>query len=361
MDKLQFTFEVLAAADGKTNVICITSIETPDGHLFEIPEDLKPAGKHTAITATDYYTKIKNSLKKRYQKRKIWIPLTQDLKKTYLDEGENIQFSDQYLDEIKIDTKLSPHNASVCAENKNLGKIAERFLIEKFSGKTLNVNQWINEFENECTRFEIFKDEEKIETLKYLLEKQCLDWYTSMLIKCTINTRWEIWKSNFCETYGSKGWSHVKYAFNFKFQGGSLIEYATKKERLLLEINNKIDIQTLINLIIMGLPEYIMYKIDMETITSVATLFKEIGKHEQAVNKNNYGKFKKNTFDNKFKVDRMSPCKICEKLNKGNRFHLEEKCWFKKPSDDYDKKNFRRNVNNTVLDVELSDNESKNE
>ncbi|KOB76400.1 Uncharacterized protein OBRU01_03864 [Operophtera brumata] len=55
--------------------------------------------------------------------------------------------------------------------NKNLGKTAERFLLDKFSGKASNVDQWIHEYENECTRFEIIQDAEKIETLKHLLEK----------------------------------------------------------------------------------------------------------------------------------------------------------------------------------------------
>lgn len=140
MEKLRFTFAVLAASDGKTNVICITSIETPDGQVFEIPDDLKPASKHTAITSTDVYTRIKNSLKKRHQTRKLWIPITQDLRKIYLDEGENLQFGDQYLDQITHETKLSDSSTSKGTENKNLGKIAERFLLEKFSGKTSNVD-----------------------------------------------------------------------------------------------------------------------------------------------------------------------------------------------------------------------------
>ena len=361
MEKLQFSFAVLAASDGKTNILSITSIGTPDGRLFDIPDDLKPANQHTAIIVTSYFTKIKNSLKKRHQTRKIWIPLTENLRKIYLDESENIQFGEQYLEEITHDSKLPVNNTSVSAENKNFGKIAERFLIEKFSGKTSSVNQWINEFENECTRFEILQDAEKIETLKHLLEKQCLDWYTSMLIKCTINAEWKTLKTNFCETYGSKGWSQIKYAFTFRYQGGSLLDYATKKERLLLETNNKIDMQTLINIIVMGLPDYIMYKIDKESITTTASLFKEIGKHEQTVNKNNNIKLKKTPFNSKTNIEKMKPCTICEKLNKGTRFHLEENCWFNKPSDDYDKRNYKRNVNNTVLDVELSVSEPKNE
>lgn len=360
MDKLQFTFAMLAASDGKTNIICITSIQTPDERLFDIPDEFKPASKHTVITKTDYFTKIKNSLKKRHQTRKIWIPLTEDLRKNYLDESENLQFGEQYLDQITGQTKVPVDNMIVSTENKRMGNIAERFITEKFSGKNSNVHQWIDEFENECIRFEISKDAEKIEILKHLLEKPCLDWYTSMIIKFTVNSAWEIWKNNFCETYENKGWSQVKYSFTFKFQGGSLLEYATKKERLLLEINKKIDTQTLINLIVMGLPDYIMYKLDKDSITSTANLYKEISKHEQTINKNNYNRVKRNTFDSKVRIDKYKPCKICEKLNKGSRFHSEEKCWFKLTDDHDNKRSYSRNVNNTVLDVELNDKEQKN-
>lgn len=64
MEKLRFTFAVLAASDGKTNLICITSIETPDGCIYDVPDEFKNANKHTGITSSEIYMKIKNSLKK---------------------------------------------------------------------------------------------------------------------------------------------------------------------------------------------------------------------------------------------------------------------------------------------------------
>lgn len=173
MERLRFKFVVLGSTDGKTNVICITSIETPDRHVFEVPDELKPASKHAAILSLDVFTKIKNSLKKRHQTRTVWIPLNTDLRKIYLDEGENLQFGDQYLDEITEGTMPSHNNnCSNAPEKKNIGRTAERFLIETFSNKkTSNAEQWMSEFESECGRFEILQDKEKIEILKHLLEK----------------------------------------------------------------------------------------------------------------------------------------------------------------------------------------------
>ncbi|XP_073941176.1 uncharacterized protein [Choristoneura fumiferana] len=362
MEKLRFKFMVLGSTDGKTNLICITSIETPDGCIFEIPDELKPVSKHTAILSTDIFTKIKNSLKKRHQSRAVWIPLNTELRKIYLDEGENVQFGEQYLNEITGDTTPSQNNASNNApEKKSIGKTAERFLIEKFSNKTSNADQWISEFESECDRFEIIQDVEKIEILKHLLEKQCLDWYSSMLIKLTVNSEWAVWKENFCETYGNKGWSQVKYAFSFRFQAGSLLEYATKKERLLLEVNKQIDTQTMINLIVMGLPDYIMDKIDKETVKSTASLYNEIGKHEYVVNRKYFSKNKRTAYDYKVKSDKIKPCTICENLNKGVRFHPEDKCWFKQTEEYNHKRINSKAVNNSVIDVELNNNDKKNE
>lgn len=240
IEKLRFKFTVLSATDGKSNVICITSIETPDGRIFDIPDESKPVSKHICIATSNVFAKIKNSLKKRYQERNVWIPINSDIKEVYLDEGENLQFNDQYLEEITEKRKIFPIETEYNAQKTpNLGNIAEKFLLGKFSNKTSNANQWMDGFENECERFEIQRDESKIEILKHLLEKQCLDWYTSMMIKLTINSNWDNWKTTFCETFGKKGWSLIKYAFSFKFQSGSLLEYAMKKERLLLETNAK--------------------------------------------------------------------------------------------------------------------------
>lgn len=182
-----------------------------------------------------------------------------------------------------------------------------------------------------------------------------------MLIKFTVNSEWTVWKNNFCETYGNRGWSKVKYAFTFRFQAGLLLEYATKKERLLLEVNKYIDTQTMINLIVMGLPDYVIDKIDKETVKSTSSLYNEIGKHEHGVSKKNYTKNKRYTCDYRGKPDKIQPCKICENLDKGIRFHLEEKCWFKQTEDNNQKRSYTKAVNNSMIDAELNYNNKKNE
>lgn len=81
-----------------------------------------------------------------------------------------------------------------------------------------------------------------------MLEGSALDWYSLMLTKYTLNSEWNIWKENFCETYADRSWAPVKNAILYKYLGGSLLDYAFKKERMLLDVNKKIDNNTLVNL-----------------------------------------------------------------------------------------------------------------
>lgn len=154
MDKLQFEFKNVAAADGKSNVIIITSITTPDNRKSNLADEDQTVKKHTSITETPTFTKIKNSLKKRHQSRKIWITLTKEMKETYFDEDDNLQFNDFFLEEIseinettvekdepviRLLEKLIENTQK--SEEKSLAKITKEFMIEKFSSKTTNANQ----------------------------------------------------------------------------------------------------------------------------------------------------------------------------------------------------------------------------
>jgi len=182
-----------------------------------------------------------------------------------------------------------------------------------------------------------------------------------MIIKLTINSEWSIWKTKFCETFANKGWNPVTYALIFKYKEGSLLEYAIKKEKLLLDMRKSIDTGTLVDLIAAGLPEFILNKIDRETIKDTVDLFNEVSKYEHMVNKNFLSKKKNTNVGIKEKNEDQNPCKICEKLNKGTRYHSEATCWFRAKEDDKKKKNFIRHVNNSVIEAEINETDQKNE
>uniref|UniRef100_A0ABD2W6C8 Retrotransposon gag domain-containing protein n=1 Tax=Trichogramma kaykai TaxID=54128 RepID=A0ABD2W6C8_9HYME len=158
--------------------------------------------------------------------------------------------------------------------------------------KSSNTQQWMQEFEDECKLFKIGEDKDKIEIFRLLQEKLCLDWYGSMLIKLSIKSRWETWKENFIETYSNRGWSHIRYTMTFRFQAGSFLEYAVKKERLLLEVQKYIDRDTLIDLIAIGLPNFVMDRIDRDALQEVKDLYNEVGRLEHLVKKKDQWKGK---------------------------------------------------------------------
>lgn len=66
--------------------------------------------------------------------------------------------------------------------------------------------------------------------LRLLMEESALDGYNSMLIKNTINSEWSIWKDSLMERFSSKGWSPVKYAFNYRYKQGPIVDYVLKKK-----------------------------------------------------------------------------------------------------------------------------------
>lgn len=372
MDKLKFVFKVKATADGKSNYIAITSIITKDEKMFLIPEELQPAGLHSEIVKTKAYETIRNSLKKRHQTRTIWLSMTDKLRASYIDEDENMIFQDQYLEEtterqqsstsintndpedpiVKILKQLVEHQQT--NKKQNVKKLIEGFVLEKYDGKSIPANQWIEMFENECARFNITEDEEKIESIRLFLERSCIDWYSSMMIKLGVQAEWSEWKRNFVETYANKGWAASRYALAFKYQAGSLLEYAIKKERLLLELRKSMDQGTLIDIIAAGLPNFVTDKINKEEIQTTSDLFNEIGRLEHLVKKTwDFGK--KPNVPVKYK-----PCKICEKLNKGTRFHPESACWFKNKEEEV-KRQIATRANNSVIEAELIDQNQKNE
>lgn len=376
MEQLRFEFALLPTSDGKSNICGVTSITTKEQKVFAIPEELQSVGLHKELIKTSAYNKVKNSLKKRHQTRRVWIKMSDELSKIYVDEEGNLQFGEEYLEEIeqkvtsggqvadtqsleKIFSKLIESTQEI--KKQNLKYIAEKFVIDKFTSKNPNASQWIEMFEKECARFDITEDGKKIEILRLFMDKSCVDWYSSMSIKLTLDSDWTEWKGKFCDTFVNQGWNQVSYALSFKHREGSLVDYAIKKEKLILDMRGTIDTGTLVDLIAAGLPASVLEKINREEMKDTVDLFNEVRKYEQSVRKYKNGPYRK--YDNQkinTRIEERTPCKTCEKLNKGVRYHPESACWFKLKEDDGLNRKFIRHVNNSVIEAELNETEQKN-
>lgn len=64
--------------------------------------------------------------------------------------------------------------------------------------------------------------------------------------------------------------------------------------------------------------------------------------------------------DIKRKLKKKKPCRTCENLNKGMRYHPAEKCWFKTKEEEKHTNKTSLVGNNSVIDVKLNT-EKKNE
>ena len=66
MEKLRFEFVVKSETDPKTNVLTITSIETPHGETYKIPVEYQNIRHHEKLTTTETFKRIKTTLKLRH-------------------------------------------------------------------------------------------------------------------------------------------------------------------------------------------------------------------------------------------------------------------------------------------------------
>lgn len=358
MERIRLDFEVVSSPkESKTNVIMIKTITTDDGMRYDLTSEFGGMENHEAIRKTKTWEKVKISLKKRHDKLNVWFLMTQELEEFYLDEAGNFEVSGQILNGRKEQEQSELGEKSDRGEGRNLKNISDKFIIEKFTSKDSNAKQWLETFEKECSRFEIKQDGEKIDVLRLFLDRSVQNWYNSMMIREEDEKIWVIWRRKFIDTFGSRGWQSRAYAHNYKFIEGSLLDYAIKKERLLLEINRHMDMDTLIDRIGFGLPENIRERINRDELKETADLFNEVRKYEGKIEKGNNYKAKESKVDFKRKNEEKKPCRHCEKLNKGIRYHPEEKCWFK--INEYGKTRSTAFNSNTILDVEL-ETEEKN-
>ena len=199
-------------------------------------------------------------------------------------------FRDIYLEEseiiptrkIKTETEKPNLQIETLLEIFRKQNMHERegtdFAIKQFDG-TQKATDWILEYETECEKYEIQNDEKRIKNLKKYLGKTASEWYQTNLPKDE-EYNWENWKAAFLKAFSNKGWSAVRYAYNFKYISGSITEYAIKKEQLILEVRRKTSKETRINLIVIGLPIHIQDKIDKEAVQSTNDLMGLLGQYE---------------------------------------------------------------------------------
>ena len=287
------------------------------------------------------------------QYRNIKMILRKPLLDEYIDDAENFVFEEIYLEEAKALT-TEKEKTDITEELqkavKNLkiegnprktrwNEIEKSFAIEKFSGKQ-KAAYWLETFEEECSRHEITEDEQKIKCLRLFVTEKAQDWYQANAVKLERDD-WGAWSASLVRVFSDKGWAKVRHALSYKYIAGSILEYALRKERLLLEIEKESTELTRINQVVVGLPVFIQDRLDREKIGSSDGLMNELRQYESSVKKGsqrtekgprllesprletsvrrNYNYGTEGTVEKK-------PCPICESKGYPGRYHPMERC-----------------------------------
>ncbi|KAF2886147.1 hypothetical protein ILUMI_20025 [Ignelater luminosus] len=145
MEKLKFEFAVKASPeDPKTNIMTVTSITSIKNEYFIIPEKFQPVKHHDKLVSTPVYQKVKSTLQRRGQIRKVWISLADDVLSIYTDEDGNMKFNGYLLEERLIEDiqgkQLTATITSIPEERKTK-KLSEAFVTKKITANNSNVAQ----------------------------------------------------------------------------------------------------------------------------------------------------------------------------------------------------------------------------
>lgn len=88
-----------ATTNDKTNVSTVNSVTASSEKICGFSIKLQSTGHHRALIRTVSLKREKNTLLERYQKKRIWISLSDELSEIYLDEDGNLMF-EGYFDEV---------------------------------------------------------------------------------------------------------------------------------------------------------------------------------------------------------------------------------------------------------------------
>lgn len=307
------------------------------------------------------------------QYRNITVTLKDDIMPLYFDEEMNCVFEEIYLEErieyqeseslvapnnsmdnqtslLRLIEKLTARLDAKEHKSLNLSQVHKQFVIEKFQG-TENARDWMDLYEKECGRHEILTDEDKIRVLRLFLEKNASEWYASTLCKLTLEGQWLNWRENFLKTYSDKSWRSVQFAYSFRFITGSILDYALKKERLLLQTESDMSNISRINHIVVGLPFFVQDRLDKDQIETTEQLMNQLRKfnHISKIMRNNPSGSKPNTEpgksdDRNQKSKEKKACTICESRGFLGRYHKVEYCRFRERNMDHQSVNLTENA-----------------
>lgn len=356
----------------------INSISTDKKMWYLIPEEFKELKHHTLLSSKKIINNSIAAIKNVNGYRTIAIKIDEKIRNEYFDDMENPCFREFPLEEIvsiPISRVIEPNISELedrirqleyqlklnsTKDESKLQNIEKKIILDKFEKRQHDSMTWLSRFEDECHRFQLNLDSDKIQTLRFFVTGPAEVWYETNLKKIGLEAPWRIWKDSFLNVFVDKGWSIVRKAFNYKYLGGSLIDYALTKEKFCFQMEPNCSELSRINQIVFGLPTEAQDELDREKIITIDKLFAELRKLEDAFTRKkkdkptspklNKNSDKKNEFQRK-------PCSICSALGFPNRYHLVAECRNKNWTNGKPKSNMIKHMNPDeaeILNTDLS-------
>lgn len=383
----QFRFYVIVeeATEKKTNVYKLKWIQPVGSELYyELPVELQNLNKHPEICAISKVKTVLSSMKIRGTYRTFTLTLPPEIAALYIDAERDVTYKEIYLQatmtpeyEIKTTKKEKEENISTLLQQivsatkkeipsevtprKNLRKIREDFVLESFDGKNFPMESWFQTFKKECARCQVTSDEDKILILRLFLDGTAKDWFSSKVITIGLDANFETWEKIFLDSFRETGWHKYREAYSFRYIGGSLVDYALRKENLLVNIRNNFPTDILIDLIVTDLPIMVQDKIEKTKVTSIEDLLAELRKLESSVQKRktftrtNPGTSNPNQKNQiQTPITERKPCSYCDKKGFPGRFHPEALCRLKQKEQSEQPKNIKT-VNNVAVQNTLNE------
>lgn len=352
------------------NVVSLLAVSLDNVNWYAIPTGLDIVQMHKDIVSIK---KVQSAIKACVNVdnyRRIAVKLEDKVFKLYCDDMSDLIFQDYILEELIEDFRPKkktvqsnsnaldlPVNSKVDTTSKDIYsaffqnqitsleeqlKIAKQIKVQDLKDKMLisefndnqNATQWMGKFESECVRLGISSDQIKVEGLRLFINPNLQDWYSGNLIKLK-NDDWLKWKESFLESFRSKGWSCYRKAFNFRYISGSLSMYATRKECMILEVDQNMPELYRVVQIILGFPIEVQNKIDQSKTTTFNILITRLKELEDTFSFKKTEVVDKKIFDNKDLVGKNRvPCSFCDAIGFKGNFHPLDKCKHKMKYDE---------------------------
>ncbi|XP_076301773.1 uncharacterized protein LOC143219848 [Lasioglossum baleicum] len=308
LTQVRFCVNIEEATDKKTNIYKLKWLQPTGSELYyELPSELQNMSSHPEIYGLQKVKTVLASIRSRGAYRTFTLSLPIEIAKRYIDDDGDVVYKGVYLqgtstpqyelqtakkkgNEKDISTLLQQIISATQKETspeptkkKNLRKIREDFVLGNFDGKNFPITSWFQMFEAECTRCQVTSDQDKILILRLFLDGTAKDWFSSKVVTIGLDVEFEIWRTIFLDSFRETGWRKSKEAYSFRYIGGSLVDYALRKENLLVNIRNNFPVDILIDLIVTDLPTMVQDRIEKTKVASMENLLTELRKLENLV------------------------------------------------------------------------------